>query len=351
MKKIRDLLLKKNKAKVVCLTAYSKNIAQEIDSFVDVILVGDSLGSVLYDFDTTRSVTLEMMINHSKSVRKGITKSLMVVDMPYNTYRNKSEALKNCKKVMRETKCDAVKLEGGNKKIVEIIKHLIKNKIPVMGHLGLLPQNEKGKFTFKGKSSKEKLRLLNEAKVLESIGVFAIVLECVEKKLSKEITDQIKILTIGIGASQHCDGQVLVTDDIIGLTNSKIKFVKEFGNVRKTIRDAVKKYKTEVKSLKYPSKKYLYQKNLSKFSLTERISRSIIPPINNCIATSKITKRPKYPIHLYFLIFSAKNLASVPTKTTDKNNPKINRLILSLATPTIPITLSKLKVISANSAL
>ena len=256
MKKIKNLLTKKNKAKVVCLTAYSKNIAKEIDNFVDVILVGDSLGSVLYD--TTRTVTLEMMINHSKSVRKGITRSLMVVDMPYNTYRNKSEALKNCKKVMKETKCDAVKLEGGNKKIVEIIKHLIKNKIPVMGHLGLLPQNEKGKFTFKGKSSKEKIRLLNEAKVLERTGVFAIVLECVEKKLSKEITDQIKIITIGIGASQHCDGQILVTDDLIGLTNSKIKFVKAFGNVRKTIRDAVKKYKTEVKSLKYPSKKYLY---------------------------------------------------------------------------------------------
>ena len=258
MKKIKNLLLRKNKTKIVCLTAYSKNIAQEIDNFVDVILVGDSLGSVLYDFDTTRLVTLDMMINHSKSVRKGVSKSLMVVDMPYNTYKNKSEALKNCKKVMKETKCDAIKLEGGNKKIVQIIKHLIKNKIPVMGHLGLLPQNEKGKFTFKGKSSKEKLRLLNEAKVLESIGVFAIVLECVERKLSKEITDQIKVLTIGIGASQHCDGQVLVTDDIIGLTNSKIKFVKEFGNVRKTIREAVKKYKTEVKSLKYPSKKYLY---------------------------------------------------------------------------------------------
>ena len=143
MKKIKNLLLKKNKTKIVCLTAYSKNIAQEIDNFVDIILVGDSLGSVLYDFDTTRSVTLEMMINHSKSVRKGITKSLMVVDMPYNTYRNKSEALKNCKKVMKETKCDAVKLEGGNKKIVEIIKHLIKNKIPVMGHLGLLPKMKK----------------------------------------------------------------------------------------------------------------------------------------------------------------------------------------------------------------
>ena len=119
MKKIKNLLLKKNKTKIVCLTAYSKNISQEIDNFVDIILVGDSLGSVLYDFDTTRSVTLEMMINHSKSVRKGITKSLMVVDMPYNTYRNKSEALKNCKKVVKETKCDAVKLEEGIKRLLK----------------------------------------------------------------------------------------------------------------------------------------------------------------------------------------------------------------------------------------
>ena len=258
MKKIKDLLSKKNKAKVVCLTAYSKNIAQEIDNFVDVILVGDSLGSVLYDFDTTRLVTLEMMINHSKSVRKGITKSLMVVDMPFNTYRNKYEALKNCKKVMRETKCDAVKLEGGNSKLLEIIKHLRKNKIPVMGHIGLLPQNEKGKFTFKGKSSKEQLKLRKEAKDLEKIGVFAIVLECVEQNLSKQITKEINILTIGIGASQHCDGQILVTDDLIGLTNSNIKFVKKFGNVRKNIRDSVKKYRNEVRSVRYPSKKYLY---------------------------------------------------------------------------------------------
>ena len=258
MKKIKNLLLKKNKTKVVCLTAYSKNIAQEIDKFVDVILVGDSLGSVLYDFDTTRSVTLEMMINHSKSVRKGIAKSLMVVDMPYNTYRNKSEALKNCKKVMKETKCDAVKLEGGNKKLVEIIKHLIKNKIPVMGHLGLLPQNEKGKFKFKGKSSKEKIRLLNEAKVLESIGVFAIVLECVKTPIAKQITKDLKIPTIGIGSSVHCDGQVLVTDDLIGLNHTNIKFVKKFLNVKKYINSGLKKFAFEVRSKRYPTKKHSY---------------------------------------------------------------------------------------------
>ena len=127
-----------------------------------------------------------------------------------------------------------------------------------MGHIGLLPQNEKGKFTFKGKSSKEQLKLRKEAKDLEKIGVFAIVLECVEQNLSKQITKEINILTIGIGASQHCDGQILVTDDLIGLTNSNIKFVKKFGNVRKNIRDSVKKYRNEVRSVRYPSKKYLY---------------------------------------------------------------------------------------------
>ena len=127
-----------------------------------------------------------------------------------------------------------------------------------MGHIGLLPQNEKGKFTFKGKSSKEQLKLRKEAKDLEKIGVFAIVLECVEQNLSKQITEEINILTIGIGASQHCDGQILVTDDLIGLTNSNIKFVKKFGNVRKNIRDSVKKYRNEVRSVRYPSKKYLY---------------------------------------------------------------------------------------------
>ena len=155
MNKINKLLLKKNKSKIVCLTAYSKNIAEEIDKCVDLILVGDSLGSVLYDYSSTRDVNLSMMIEHSKSVRKGIKKSLMIVDMPYKTYTNKSEALKNCKRVMRETKCDGVKLEGGSK-IYEIVKHLVNNKIKVMGHIGVMPQSVRGKFRYKGKTLSEK---------------------------------------------------------------------------------------------------------------------------------------------------------------------------------------------------
>ena len=141
-KKVKKFLNKKNRTKVICLTAYSKNVASILDKHCDLVLVGDSLGSVLYDYKSTKEVTLDTMINHSKSVRIGIKKSLMVVDMPYNTYRNSKEALKNARLVMKKTKCDAVKLEGG-KKIIPIVKSLVKNKIPVMGHLGILPQTEK----------------------------------------------------------------------------------------------------------------------------------------------------------------------------------------------------------------
>ena len=257
MKKIKNLLLKKNKTKIVCLTAYSKNIAQEIDNFVDIILVGDSLGSVLYDFDTTRSVTLEMMIHHSKSVRKGVKKSLMIVDMPFDTYKNKSQALKNCKKVLKETKCDGIKLEGG-RELNNIIKYLINNKIPVMGHIGITPQTVRGKYRYKGKTAFEKKTLLKDSKSLEEAGVFAIVLECIERKLSQEITKTITIPTIGIGSSKYCDGQILVTDDILGLTNSKMKFVKKYINLKKNIRNAVKKFQTDVKNGSYPSIKYSY---------------------------------------------------------------------------------------------
>ncbi|SVD54772.1 uncharacterized protein METZ01_LOCUS407626, partial [marine metagenome] len=149
--KIKKIIKKKNKQKIICLTAYSKNVAEILDNHCDVVLVGDSLGSVLYNYDTTRKVSLSTMIEHSKSVKKGIKKSLMVVDMPYQTYRNPREALKNAKNIISETGCDAVKLEGG-KKIIKIIKHLIKNKVQVMGHIGLLPQSQKGKFRFKGKN-------------------------------------------------------------------------------------------------------------------------------------------------------------------------------------------------------
>ena len=257
MNKIKKILKKKNKSKIVCLTSYSKNFAEEIDKHVDIILVGDSLGSVLYNYSSTRKVTLDEMINHSKSVRLGIKKSLMVVDMPYKTYETKKLALKNARKIIKETKCDAVKLEGG-KKIINQIKLLIKNKIPVMGHLGLLPQSTKGKFKSKGKTTKEINQLIRDAMLLQKIGVFAIVLECIKTPIAKQITRNLKIPTIGIGSSVNCDGQVLVTDDLIGLNTTKIKFVKKFIDVKKYINTGLRKFASEVRSKKYPTKKHSY---------------------------------------------------------------------------------------------
>ena len=255
--KIKKIIKKKNKSKIICLTAYSKNLAEAIDPYTDIILVGDSLGSVLYNYSTTRDVSLNTMIEHSKSTRLGIKKSLMVVDMPYNTYRNKKEAIQNAKKIIKQTKCDAVKLEGGSS-ISKIIKHLIINKIPVMGHLGILPQSVKGKFKFKGKEPNERKKILSDAKLLQKIGVFSIVLECIEKTLSKEITNILKIPTIGIGSSHYCDGQVLALDDLIGLNETKVKFVKKFGDIKKNIRKSAYKFRKDVLSKKYPTKKYSY---------------------------------------------------------------------------------------------
>ena len=256
MKKIQKIINKKNKSKIVCLTAYSKNIAVTLDKYCDIILVGDSLGSVLYNYNSTKKVSLDTMIEHSKSVKMGVQKSLMVVDMPYNTYRNNQEALKNAKKIISSTKCDAVKIEGG-KKVYPIIKTLIRNKISVMGHLGVLPQSAKN-FKYKGKNTTERKIILRDSKLLEEAGVFSMVLECVESSLAKEITKTVNIPTIGIGASVNCDGQVLVTDDLIGLNKINARFVKKYSNIEKQINDAVLKFKQDVTKAKFPGKKHSY---------------------------------------------------------------------------------------------
>ncbi len=254
--KIKKFINKKNKSKIVALTAYSKNIASVLDNYCDLILVGDSLGSVLYNYKSTKEVTLNTIIEHSKSVRMGIKRSLMIVDMPYNTYRNPNEALKNAKLIMKKTKSDGVKLEGG-KKITKIIKTLVKNNIPVMGHLGVLPQSDK-KFKFKGEDKVEKENILRDAKLLEQSGAFSMVLECIETSLAKHVTNSISIPTIGIGASKNCDGQILVFDDLIGLNPIKVRFVKKYTNIKRELSKAVSKYANDVKKRKFPSKKYSY---------------------------------------------------------------------------------------------
>jgi len=255
-KNIFKIKSKKNKSKIVCLTAYSKNIASIIDKHCDIILVGDSLGSVLYNFSSTKKVSLDMMIEHSKSVRMGVKKSLMVVDMPHNTYRNPKEALKNAKKIISKTKCDAVKLEGG-KKIYKMIQILVKNKIQVMGHLGVLPQSATN-FKFKGRKLNERKKILEDSKLLEKAGVFSIVLECIESSLAKEVTKLLNIPSIGIGASVNCDGQVLVTDDLLGLNKISARFVKKYSNVEQQINNATLRFKKDVIKKKFPTKKHSY---------------------------------------------------------------------------------------------
>ena len=255
--KIKKIKNKKNIKQLICLTSYSKNIAQILDRYCDIILVGDSLGTVLYNYKTTKKISLDTMIAHSKSVKKGISKSLMVVDMPYKTYRNPKEALKNAKYIVSQTGCDAVKLEGG-KKINKIVKHLIKNKIQVMGHVGLLPQFQRGRFKYKGRNKLERKKILNDAKFLSSSGVFSIVLECVESSLAKEITRTVNVPTIGIGSSSYCDGQILVTDDLLGLNPVNYRFVKKFVDLRIIIDQAVRNFKNQVLEKKFPLKKNSY---------------------------------------------------------------------------------------------
>ena len=257
--KINAILKKKNKTPIVCLTAYTASIAKIVDKHCDIILVGDSLGMVLYGMKDTRKVNIEDMIRHAKIVKKNTKKSLVVVDMPYNSYTNKLKAYKNARRLIHTTKCDAVKLEGG-KKISGIIKFLVKKKIPVMGHIGFTPQFKK-KFKVEGKNKREFKNLIKEAMLIEKAGAFSIVLECVTPNTAKIITNLLKIPTIGIGSSSYCDGQILVTDDILGLSGFYPKFVKKYVNLNTIIEKAVKKYSKEVKNKLFPkNKNFLYGK-------------------------------------------------------------------------------------------
>ena len=252
-KKIEKILAKKNKFKIVSLTAYSKNIAKILDNFCDIILVGDSMANVLYGYKNTDKMTLDNIIQHTLSVKKGIKKSLLVADMPKNTYNNLNIAKKNAKLIIKKTGCDAIKLESNNKNF-EIINELVKKKIPVMGHIGYTPQFKK-KFKVEGNSTTSIKKLLKEALSIQKAGAFSIVLECLSPKAAKLITSKLKIPTIGIGSSSFCDGQILVTDDMLGLSGFYPKFVKKYVNLNRIIEKAVKEYTRDVKLNKFPSEK------------------------------------------------------------------------------------------------
>ena len=259
LKKIKNILLKKNKNKIVCLTAYSKSISKLLDKYCDIILVGDSMANVLYGMKNTHNISLKNIIQHSISVKKGINKSLLVVDMPKGSYNEPAQAKKNAKLILKMTNCDAVKIES-NKKNFKIIKEIVKAKIPVMGHIGYTPQFKK-KFKVEGKSNNEIKKLINESVEIEKAGAFSIVLECVNPKAAKLITSSLKIPTIGIGSSSYCDGQILVTDDMLGLSGFYPKFVKKYTNLNSIIEKAVKKYSKEVKTKVFPkNKNFLYGK-------------------------------------------------------------------------------------------
>ena len=248
---IKKILKKKNKSKIICLTAYSKNIAQRIDRFCDLILVGDSLANIIYGMKNTHSIDLTTMINHAISVRKGVKKSLLVVDMPYGTYSSLKLAKKNAKLILKKTKCDAVKIESNNKNF-HIIRGLVKEKINVMGHIGFTPQFKK-KFKIQGSSLQDEKKLIKEALNIQKAGAFSVILECIAENTSRRITKILNIPTIGIGASVKCDGQILVTEDMLGISGFYPKFVKKYVNLNRVIEKAVKKYTREVKLKKFPA--------------------------------------------------------------------------------------------------
>ena len=260
MKKIK-ILHKSFSKPISCLTAYSPSIAKILDGKIDLILVGDSLGSTLYGMKNTQGVTMEMMKNHGAAVNKEIKRSIKVLDMPYKTYDNKIDAYKNAKILLNHCKPDLLKIEISKKKLV-ILKYLVDKKINVISHIGVTPQSYKNfnKIKVLGRTNKEKQNLLKLAKESETLGAKAVLLECVTANTAKLITENISIPTIGIGASKYCDGQVLVFDDFINLSinDKKPKFVKNYFNFNKVASNVVKKYNREVKLKKFPSTKFTY---------------------------------------------------------------------------------------------
>ena len=260
MKKIK-ILHKSFSKPISCLTAYSPSIANILDGKIDLILVGDSIGSTLYGMKNTQGVTMDMMKNHGAAVNKTIKKSLKVLDMPYKTYDNKIDAYKNAKILLNHCRPDLLKIEISEKKLV-VLKHLVDKKVNVISHIGVTPQSYKNfnKIKVLGKTNKEKQNLLKLAKESEILGAKAILLECITIDTAKLITENISIPTIGIGASKYCDGQVLVFDDLINLSinDKKPKFVKNYFNFNKVASNVVKKYNREVKLKKFPSTKFTY---------------------------------------------------------------------------------------------
>src|SRR5512140_2484435 len=256
------LRMKETGEKIAMLTGYDYLIAKYLDQVgVDIILVGDSLGNVVQGHETTLPVTVDDMIYHARAVKRAVRNALIVVDMPFMSFQTSiDDAVRNAGRIMKEVGVGAVKLEGGAY-IAEIVRHLVKVGIPVMGHLGLTPQaiNKFGTYEVRAQSKSEADELLADAKVLAEAGVFAIVLEKIPSALAKKVTNAISVPTIGIGAGPDCDGQVLVVYDMLGLTEEfKPRFVRRYAELAETLRGAFSHYIEDVKGGKFPTGKESY---------------------------------------------------------------------------------------------
>jgi 3-methyl-2-oxobutanoate hydroxymethyltransferase len=250
-----DIAARKGGRPIVCLTAYTTPVAQILDEVCDVLLVGDSVGMVIHGLPNTVGVTLEMMILHGQAVMRGSTKALVVIDMPFGSYEGSPEvAYDNAARVLKETGAQAVKVESGPT-VPETIAYLTQRGIPVMGHVGLRPQAAlmDGGFKAKGREADERMRIIAEAEATAAAGAFAMVIEGVAEGLANAITQQVGIPTIGIGASVGCDGQVLVTDDMLGLFDWTPRFVRRYADLKGEIARAAASYADDVRERRFPA--------------------------------------------------------------------------------------------------
>lgn len=255
-----DIAAKKGVEPIVSLTSYHAHTAAIADRYCDFLLVGDSLGMVMHGYETTVPVPLELMIMHGRAVARGAKRALVVVDMPFGTYEESPPvAFRNAARVMKETDCGAVKLEGG-RRMAETIHYLVDRGIPVMAHIGLTPQsiNVIGGFKAQGREAAQWAAIEEDARQVAEAGAFAVVLEAVAEPLAARITRAIAIPTIGIGASAACDGQILVMEDMLGLSPRVPKFVKEFGEVGAAIEGAIRGYAEEVRARTFPAPEHTY---------------------------------------------------------------------------------------------
>ncbi|MAT34499.1 MAG: 3-methyl-2-oxobutanoate hydroxymethyltransferase [Ponticaulis sp.] len=259
-KTVNDIAKAKGGTPLVCLTAYDAPRAALLDPYCDLLLVGDSVGMVVHGLPSTVGVTMEMMILHGQAVMRGSSQAFVVVDMPFGSYEaSPVQAYENAARIMKETGCQAVKIESGEY-AGETIDFLVQRGIPVVGHVGLRPQaiHVDGGFRAKGRTADERERVLNEARAAEAGGALAIVVEGVAEDLAKEITETVSVPTIGIGASAACDGQILVTEDMLGLFDWTPKFVRRYGSVQNEITSAVEAYANEVRNRSFPGEAETY---------------------------------------------------------------------------------------------